>query len=119
LVEHFGRREWQDAATTGEEADVVVVEYIRYVIPEDRADGFLDAYREAGQLLEADERCQSYEVARGVEEPQRWVVRITWDSIEAHEQGFRRSAAFRAFFALVKPYFDAIEEMKHYEVHAS
>jgi hypothetical protein len=30
-------------------------------------------------------------------------------------QGFRQSADFGKFFALVKPYFNMIEEMEHYE----
>jgi len=30
--------------------------------------------------------------------------------------GFRKSRDFPKFFALVRPFFDAIEEMRHYEV---
>ena len=56
----------------------------------------------------------AHEVARGVENPDRYVVRIEWDSVEGHEQGFRRGPAFGEFFALVKPFFEAIEEMTHY-----
>jgi hypothetical protein len=38
-----------------------------------------------------------------------------WDSVEGHEQGFRRSPEFRDFFALVQPFFNDIEEMRHYQ----
>jgi hypothetical protein len=41
-------------------------------------------------------------------------VRIEWDSVDGHEQGFRQSAGFEAFFAAVKPFFEQIEEMRHY-----
>jgi len=30
--------------------------------------------------------------------------------------GFRKSRDFPKFFALARPFFDAIEEMRHYEV---
>jgi heme-degrading monooxygenase HmoA len=61
-----------------------------------------------------------YEVAKGVEEPDHFVVRIEWDSLDGHEHGFRSSPAFPEFFAAVQPFFSEIEEMKHYEVrHAS
>jgi quinol monooxygenase YgiN len=92
----------------------VVVEYIRYAIPPDQAAAFEDAYDRAGAILSADEHCLAHEVARGVENPDRYVVRIEWDSVEGHEQGFRRSPSFGEFFALVKPFFEAIEEMTHY-----
>ena len=85
-----------------------------YAIPAGQAAAFEDAYRRAGAILAADEHCLGHEVARGVEYPDRYVVRIEWDSVEGHEQGFRKSPAFGDFFALVKPFFDAIEEMTHY-----
>ncbi len=94
----------------------MVVEYIRYVVGEDRSAQFEQAYRQASAVLEADPHCLGYEVARGVEEPERFVVRINWDSVEGHENGFRTSPRFREFFEAVKPFFDQIEEMKHYSV---
>lgn len=51
-----------------------------------------------------------------MEEPERFIVRIEWDSVDGHEKGFRTSAAFGDFFRAVKPFFAQIEEMKHYSV---
>lgn len=94
----------------------MILEYIRYTVPSGDAESFQRAYQEAGKILDADPHCLGYEVARGVEEPEHFVVRIQWDSIDGHEQGFRMSPAFRTFFSAVRPYFDQIDEMKHYEV---
>jgi quinol monooxygenase YgiN len=94
----------------------MIVEYIRYSIPEDRRADFEYAYGEAASVLDASEHCIGYEVSHGVEEPENYVVRIEWDSIEGHEQGFRKSPEFRTFFAAVRPFFDDILEMRHYEV---
>ncbi len=93
----------------------MIVEYIRYSIPESRRADFERAYGEAASVLDDSEHCLRYEVSRGVEEPANYVVRIEWDSIEGHEQVFRRSPGFRTFFASVRPFFDDIEEMRHYE----
>ncbi len=92
----------------------MIVEYIRYTAAGDRADALVEAYRQAGDLLEADEHCLSYDVARGVEHPDRVVVRIAWDSLEGHERGFRTGPHFAGFLALVGPFIDAIDEMEHY-----
>ncbi|MEV0195267.1 antibiotic biosynthesis monooxygenase family protein [Nonomuraea sp. NPDC050691] len=93
----------------------MVIEYIRYTVPAGRAEEFEQAYKRASGVLDDDPHCLAYEVARGVEEPEHYTVRIEWDSIEGHEQGFRRSPRFAEFFAAVKPFFSAIEEMKHYD----
>ena len=55
-------------------------------------------------------------MTQGVEEPDNFIVRIEWDSIEGHERGFRRGPQFAPFFAKVKPFFTNIQEMKHYTI---
>jgi hemoglobin len=97
----------------------MIVEYIRYVIQPGHADTFRQAYAEAAGILQADPRCLSYEITQGVEEPTHFVVRIEWNSLEGHLDGFRKDPAFRDFFALVRPYVDDIEEMRHYEVQTT
>jgi heme-degrading monooxygenase HmoA len=93
----------------------VVIEYIRYDVPIERGEEFERAYAEAAPALDGDEHCLGWGICRGVEEPRHFVVRIEWDSVEGHEQGFRGAPAFAGFFAAVRPFFDSIEEMKHYE----
>lgn len=93
----------------------MVVEYIRYRIDAARSDDFERAYAAAGGVLDASPHCLAYEVARGVEEPASYIVRIEWDSVDGHEQGFRRSPEFGEFFGAVKPFFDDIQEMRHYQ----
>jgi quinol monooxygenase YgiN len=95
---------------------VVVIEYIRYTVPADRAEEFERAYGRAGQVMDADPHCLGWQLSRGVEEPEHFIVRIEWDSVEGHEQGFRGSPRFGEFFAAVRPFFSDIREMKHYQL---
>lgn len=94
----------------------MIVEYIRYNIPHERTEEFFKAYSGAVKELNTSPYCISYELSRCAESAERFMLRIEWDSIDAHLNGFRKSAGFANFFALVKPFFDQIEEMKHYEV---
>ena len=93
----------------------MVVEYIRYQVPSAQSNDFEVAYTEAAASLDGSEHCLAYELSRGVEEPERYILRIEWDSLQGHEQGFRHSAEFQPFFAAVQPFFSQIEEMRHYE----
>jgi len=92
----------------------MIVEYVRYEIPVERAEAFLAAYRDAGLELRASPHCLRYEVTRCTEAPTSFVVRIEWDSVEGHLQGFRKESTFPSFFAKVKPFFEQIAEMRHY-----
>jgi quinol monooxygenase YgiN len=97
----------------------MIVEYIRYKI-DPRRDGEFDAaYSRAGAALEASPHCQRWEAARCVDEPEMQVVRIEWDSVEGHLQGFRQSPDFKLFLEAVQPFYKDIEEMTHYQVTAN
>lgn len=91
------------------------VEIIRYNIAQEKQNIFEKAYTNAGKYLEASPFCLGYNIIRGKEEPNHYIVIIYWTSMEDHLNGFRRSADFTPFFNLVKPFFNDIEEMKHYE----
>lgn len=93
----------------------MVVEYIRYRVGEGREREFERSYAEASEALDVSPNCLAYEVSRCAEEPTVFVVRIEWDSAEGHLEGFRRSPDFRRFLQAVRPFFDYIEEMRHYE----
>lgn len=93
----------------------MIVEYTRYKIPADQQETFERAYGEAAASLAASQHCERYELTRCSEDPSQYVLRIEWDSAEGHLQGFRGSPEFRVFLGAVQPFFNDIEEMRHYE----
>jgi quinol monooxygenase YgiN len=97
----------------------MIVEYIRYKIDPARTEEFDEAYRRGGELLDASSHCLRWEAARSVDDPEKQIVRIEWDSTEGHLQGFRQSDDFKPFLEATGPFFNDIEEMTHYEVTAS
>ena len=92
----------------------VIVEYVRYRVPTEAHEAFLAAYARAAGSLAASPHCLDYELTQCHEEPERFVLRIRWDGLDGHREGFRRSDGFGSFFAEVRPFVDAIEEMQHY-----
>jgi len=94
----------------------MIVEYTRYKIDEPRRAAFLDGYRKAAESLGAAKNCQAYELTQCSEDEACFVLRLEWDSLEGHLKGFRNSAEFKSFFALVRPYVNDIEEMRHYRL---
>ncbi|HEV2066198.1 MAG TPA: antibiotic biosynthesis monooxygenase family protein [Thermomicrobiales bacterium] len=94
----------------------MIVEYIRYRIDEGRCQAFEDGYQRAQRALESSPHCLGWELTRCSEDPGQYILRIEWDSAEGHLQGFRRGPEFPAFFAAIRPFFDDIEEMRHYEL---
>jgi hemoglobin len=93
----------------------MITEYVRYRLTDAEPDAFEAAYARAADALEAAPQCLAYELSRGIEEPDRYVLRIEWASLADHEEGFRSGPEFGRFLAAVGPYVGQIEEMKHYQ----
>ncbi|MEU0526369.1 antibiotic biosynthesis monooxygenase [Streptomyces niveus] len=92
----------------------MILEYIRYRISENRAAEFEAAYARAAGPLGRSPVCHDFELSRCVEEPDHYILRIRWESLDKHLKDFRSSEEFRAFFTEIRPYVDALEEMRHY-----
>lgn len=94
----------------------MIVEYIRYRIPRERQRQFEEAYTNASESLNVSKHCHMYELTHCAEEPELYILRIEWDSLDGHMKGFRSSPEFRDFFRYVQPFLNGIQEMRHYEL---
>ena len=92
----------------------MTVEYIRYKVEPAQRNAFVDAYAQAATQLQASPFCQAYELTECEEEEGQFMLRIEWTSTDEHLNGFRKSELFPPFFALIKPFFANIQEMRHY-----
>ena len=55
-------------------------------------------------------------VNRGIENPERYVLQIFWDTLEDHTVGFRQSPLFTQWRAIVGPFFAAPPAVEHFEL---
>jgi heme-degrading monooxygenase HmoA len=59
---------------------------------------------------------QGYKVNRGIENTERYVLQVFWSTLEDHTMGFRQSAAFTEWRAIVGPFFAAAPVVEHFEL---
>ena len=90
------------------------IEYIRYTIPVSQHEQFLSDYAKAAEFLQVSPVCLGYDLTQGEEEPNNFILRITWTSTQDHLNGFRKSNDFSKFLGHIRPYYNNIQEMKHY-----
>lgn len=77
------------------------------------AEGFLAAYREVREVLASTPGCRSVRMTRGVESPQRFVLLVEWDTVEAHLENFRASDRFTQWRAAIGPFFAGPPRVEH------
>ena len=76
-------------------------------------DDFVAAYRNARGEVASTPGCRSVRLTRGVESPSRFVLLVEWDSVAAHEEGFRATERFVRWRAAIGPYFAAPPDVQH------
>jgi heme-degrading monooxygenase HmoA len=59
---------------------------------------------------------RSYQVHKGIESPERYVLLIEWDTLEAHTVGFRESPLFAEWRAIVGPFFAKPPVVEHFNL---
>ena len=61
---------------------------------------------------------EGFKVNRCIENPNRYVLQIFWTTLEDHTVGFRESAAFTQWRAIVGPFFASAPVVQHFDLLA-
>ncbi|MFZ6769819.1 antibiotic biosynthesis monooxygenase family protein [Undibacterium sp. Di26W] len=103
--------------TSYQKARDMIIEYLRYQLKDETLCGdFEHAYLQAMAILRLSPHCLGVEVSQCKDALTDYIVRIQWDSVSGHIDGFRKSKDFTNFLALVRPYISFMPEMRHYQV---
>lgn len=91
----------------------MILEVADFSIHADKADEFPDAVRTALPIVAATPGFVSARLTRSHETPARFVLFITWETLEAHTVGFRESANFERWREVVGPFFAQPPHVEH------
>ena len=61
---------------------------------------------------------RGYQVHKGIESPERYVLMIYWDTLENHTVDFRQGPLFPQWRAIVGPFFAAPPVVEHFTLVA-
>jgi heme-degrading monooxygenase HmoA len=59
---------------------------------------------------------RGYEVRKGIESPERYILMIYWDTIQDHTIGFRQSELFTEWRAIIGPFFAQPPQVEHFSL---
>ncbi len=81
----------------------------------EQSQGFEAAFAEAQTIIAAMDGYRGHELKRCIEKPARYILLVRWETLEAHTQGFRASADYQQWKALLHHYYDPFPEVEHYQ----
>jgi heme-degrading monooxygenase HmoA len=76
--------------------------------------GFEAAYLGVREVIVNAPGCQSVRMTHGIESPNRFVLLVEWDSMQAHEDNFRSTERFTTWRAAIGPFFAHPPLVEHF-----
>jgi heme-degrading monooxygenase HmoA len=75
---------------------------------------FEAAFQQAAPLIASIPGYVSHELQHCIENPQRYILLVQWQTLEAHTVGFRQSAQYQEWKHLLHHFYDPFPTVEHY-----
>ena len=76
---------------------------------------FESAFLTAQEILASTPGYVSHELRRCIERRDEYLLLVTWQSLEAHEVGFRKSSQYQTWKRLLHHFYAPFPTVSHYE----
>ena len=73
-------------------------------------------FAEASAYISSITPYRSHELQRCLEKPNRYILLVRWETLEAHTDGFRKSSQYAEWKRLLHHYYDPFPTVEHYAV---
>ncbi|MBC7399520.1 MAG: antibiotic biosynthesis monooxygenase [Mucilaginibacter sp.] len=69
----------------------------------------------AGQYISAIKGYIKHSLSKCIEQPNKYILLVEWDTLEDHTIGFRQSTEYQEWKKLLHHYYDPFPVVEHYE----
>ena len=76
---------------------------------------FEEAFRQASFIISAMPGYVSHQLQRCIEAPDRYVLLVNWQTLEAHTVGFRGSPEYQDWKRMLHHFYDPFPTVEHYK----
>lgn len=92
----------------------MILEHVVLPVVPGRESEFLAAFAQARLLIEASPGFVGLELHRGIERTHEFLMLVRWETLEAHTEGFRGSAAYGRWRELLHHFYEPFPEVTHF-----
>lgn len=92
----------------------MILEHALLSVRPGTSEEFLRAFEQARPLIGAAPGFRSLRLSRGLESPDTYVLLVEWETLADHTEGFRGSAAYQEWAALLHHFYEPFPLVEHY-----
>ena len=76
---------------------------------------FETAFEKAQEIISSMGGYISHQLQKCIENPNRYILLVNWQTLEDHTRGFRESTEYQEWRALLHHFYDPFPTVEHYE----
>jgi heme-degrading monooxygenase HmoA len=76
---------------------------------------FEKSFQEAQKIISSMKGYISHQLKKCIEQDDKYILLVNWETIEDHEIGFRKSAEYQEWKALLHHYYEPFPIVEHYK----
>ena len=77
---------------------------------------FESAFSKAQSIISSMPGYLSHQLQHCIEQSNRYILLVNWQNLESHTQGFRGSAQYQEWKALLHHFYSPFPEVQHYQI---
>jgi len=93
----------------------MIIEHVYLNIKAEQSNVFEAAFHQAKSIIYPMDGLNAVQLIKHTAGDGRYILMIFWDSIEHHTEGFRKSAAYQEWKALLHPFYDPMPTVESYQ----
>ncbi|GAA5630563.1 hypothetical protein Acal02_01169 [Acinetobacter calcoaceticus] len=93
----------------------MIIEHVYLNIKAEQSDAFEAAFHQAKSIIYPMDGLNAVQLIKHTAGDGRYILMIFWGSIEHHTEGFRKSAAYQEWKALLHPFYDPMPMVEYYQ----
>ena len=93
----------------------MVLEVAILHIKQGRALAFEKSFNKASKIISLQKGYRSHELKKCMEQEDKYILLVHWETIEDHETGFRQSEAYQEWKQLLHHFYEPFPVVEHYQ----
>lgn len=93
----------------------MILEVATLNIKEGLSQEFIKAFERAQLIISSMKGYRSHQLKECIEEKDKYILLVEWETLEDHEIGFRKSEQYKEWKALLHHFYDPFPIVEHYK----
>ena len=93
----------------------MILEVATLHIKEGFSEAFESNFQKAEGIISSMKGCISHQLKKCIEQDDKHILLVNWETLEDHEKGFRQSEEYQEWKALLHHFYEPFPTVEHYK----